>query len=434
MLSVGIIGLPNVGKSTLFNALLKKQQALAANYPFATIEPNVGIVPVPDERLERLAVLVAKEEIMIPPEILKQVQDDGLGKMGVTEEARKYLPPIVPATVKFVDIAGLVKGASTGEGLGNQFLSHIREVDAIVEVVRNFSDENVIRSGSISPKDDVGVVNTELILADLQTVQNAKSKISAKGGLVGSKLSREAGSLRSNQKNQNTASVIERLLAGLNAGKLAKDVELTDEEKDTVKSLQLLTNKPFIYVLNSDEDKVAELSFSQDSSPSSRATPRSDPSVRTPKDGTRVDSGQARMTVEGSGGQVIFVSAKLEAELSELSEKEQAEYLRQLGIKESGLDKVVKKAYEILGLINFFTAGPKEVRAWTIKRGSKAPQASGVIHSDFERGFIAAEVIACEELLKAESFKRAKDLGQIRLEGKDYVVQDGDVVEFRFSV
>jgi GTP-binding protein YchF len=365
MLSCGIVGLPNVGKSTLFNALIKKQQALAANYPFATIEPNVGVVPVPDGRLGKLAQLVKAEE-----------------KMG-------SLPPLVPTMIKFVDIAGLVKGASQGEGLGNQFLSHIREVDAIVQVVRNFSDENVIRSGSTEPKSDIEVINTELILADLQTVQNSKIKVKS-----------DKSKLK-NVEFEAKASAMDKLDSSLNDGKSARDIVLTDDEKGAVKSLQLLTGKPIIYVLNSDEGKVAELS-----------------------------QGAKRL----GGQEAVYVSAKLEAELSVLSEEEQKAYLAELNIKESGLDKVIRKAYEVLGLSTFLTAGPKEVRAWTTQHGSKAPQAAGVIHTDFERGFIAAEVISSEDLLSAGSFKVAKDLGKIRLEGREYVMKDGDVVEFRFSV
>lgn len=358
MLSCGIIGLPNVGKSTLFNALLKKQQALAANYPFATIEPNVGVVPVPDERLNQLAQLVKNEENM------------------------SSLTPLVPTMIKFVDIAGLVKGASQGEGLGNQFLSHIREVDAIVQVVRNFDDENIIRSGSTGPKSDIEVVNTELVLADLQTVEK---RLQVTG----------------NRKQMMSERSLDKVREGLNQGILVLQMNLSDEERTAIRDLQLLTAKPIIYVYNSDETKVAELSQE----------------VR-----------------RSEGQEAIYVSAKLEAELSALSEEEQKAYLAELKITESGLDKVIKKAYEILGLITFLTAGPKEVRAWTVKSGSRAPQAAGVIHSDFERGFIAAEVISAEELLSTGSLRLARENGKIRLEGKEYVVQDGDVVEFRFSV
>ena len=412
----------------MFNALLKKQSSFAkasegqaglakvANYPFATIEPNVGVVPVPDERLAQLADLVSNE-----------YKDP-------STSLRTNRPPIVPATVRFVDIAGLVKGASQGEGLGNQFLSHIREVDAIVQVVRNFSDENVIRSGSTEPKSDMEVVNMELVLADLQTIQKSKLKNQSDRSKMKSVVE-EAKILASN-----------KLEIGLNAGKLAKDIELTDEEREAIKGFQLLTNKPFIYVLNSDEDKVAELSQGADPVIASLPAggqggarqsdhPVSSRGVTTRGDLSEIASDQTlAMTQDPSRNDILYVSAKLEAELSALSEEEQKDYLSQLNIKESGLDKVIKKAYEILGLITFLTAGPKEVRAWTTKKGSKAPQAAGVIHTDFERGFIAAEVISTEDLLSAGSFRVAKDLGKIRLEGKEYVMQDGDVVEFRFSV
>ena len=410
MLSVGIVGLPNVGKSTLFNALLKKQQALAANYPFATIEPNVGVVPVPDDRLNKLADLVAREE--------------GEHKEDPSTSLRTNRPPLIPTTVRFVDIAGLVKGASQGEGLGNQFLSHIREVDAIVQVVRNFSDENVIRSGSTDPKSDIEIINTELILADLQTLENQKSTLRLRSGQAIKDQSDKA-KFKNNEFEAKVSSM-DKLEVGLNGGKLAKDVELTDDEKDAVKSLQLLTSKPIICVYNSDEGKVAELS-SQDTSNVIASLPAG-------------GQGAARQSsLEIASGRIprndmVYVSAKLEAELSDLSEEDQKAYLSELSIKESGLDKVIKKAYETLGLITFLTAGPKEVRAWTVKKGNKAPQAAGVIHTDFERGFIAAEVISTADLLSAGSFKVAKDQGKIRLEGKEYVMKDGDVVEFRFSV
>ncbi len=363
MLSVGIVGLPNVGKSTLFNALLKKQQALAANYPFATIEPNIGVVPVPDERLEQLADLVKAEEKMA---------------------AR---PPLVPAVVKFVDIAGLVKGASQGEGLGNQFLSHIREVDAIVEVVRDFHDENVIRAGAVDPESDIATVNLELALADLQVVEKRLA------GLDQEK--RRVGGISTDR----LATILGQLQTNLNQGRLVRDIGLNDEDNDLIRGLNLLTAKPLIYALNSDESRVESASLHS-----------------------------------GLRGQILSISAKLEAELSELSEADQAAYLQELGVKERGLDKVIRAAYDILGLIHYFTAGPKEVRAWTIKKGDSAPVAAGKIHTDFERGFIAAEVIPTESLIAAGSYKAAKDAGQLRLEGRDYVVCDGDVIEFRFSV
>ncbi|MEK7611000.1 MAG: redox-regulated ATPase YchF [Patescibacteria group bacterium] len=381
MLSCGIVGLPNVGKSTLFNALLKKQQALAANYPFATIEPNVGIVPVPDERLNSLAELVKKEEKM------------------------EELPPLVPAVVRFVDIAGLVKGASIGEGLGNKFLSHIRETDAIVQVVRDFSDENVIRAGAINPASDIETVNTELALADLQSVQNQLAKI---------KSQRFNPALKEEVALKTSA--LEKFDAGLNSGKMARDIELSEKEKEATADLNLLTAKPLIYAMNVDEadSKV-----------------KSSPEGSGLSDPSGVDE-KVRAAV--GNNPVVIVCAKLEAELSELPEADQEAYLKELGVTERGLNKVIRAAYDILGLQTYLTAGPKEVRAWTIKKGDSAPAAAGVIHTDFQRGFIAAEVISCQDLLAVGSYKSAREKGKIRLEGREYLVRDGDVIEFRFSV
>ena len=322
-LSVGIIGLPNVGKSTLFNALLKKQQALAANYPFATIEPNVGVVPVPDERLAKLAEVVHTEKI-------------------------------VPATVKFVDIAGLVKGASTGEGLGNKFLAHIREVDAIAMVLRDFSDENVIRAGSENPKSDAEVLETELILADLQTVEKSKEPLA------------------------------KRIAESLQKAVPVRDMSFTDEEMLVVKQMNLLTIKPVILVLNVDEDKLGK------------------------RDG------------------YIVLSAKLESELGD--------EIKDLGILESGLEQLIKKSYEILELQSFLTAGEIEARAWTIKKGTKAPQAAGVIHADFEKHFIKADVIYWEDFITLGGWAKAREVGKVRMEGKEYVMTEGDVVEFKVGV
>ena len=365
-LSIGIVGLPNVGKSTLFNSLLRKQVALAANYPFATIEPNVGVVPVPDDRLMNLAQIVKDEEKL------------------------DNLPPLVSALIKFIDIAGLVKGASQGEGLGNQFLSHIREVDAILQVVRVFEDENVIRSGSVSPKDDIGVINTELILADLTTVQNSKLKTQ---------------SLRQKSKEDSAKlSALEKLEEGLNAGRLGSEILLSDGGKEAIRDLQLLTTKPFLYVFNVGEKQIG-----------------ADLKRFIPETGINPK-------------ETLVICAQIEAELATLSESEQTEYLKQLGVSQRGLDVVIRAGYQALGLISFLTAGPKEVRAWTIKRGSKASQAAGVIHSDFERGFIAAQVCSYEDLISLGSYQKVKEAGKLRTEGKEYVVQDGDVVEFRFSV
>ena len=371
MLSVGIVGLPNVGKSTLFNALLKKQQALAANYPFATIEPNIGVVPVPDGRLEKLALFVKEEEKMTS------------------------LPPLVPAMIKFVDIAGLVKGASQGEGLGNQFLSHIREVDAIVEVVRNFSDEGVIRAGATEPSSDIEIVNTELILSDMQT---ANKRIEG--------LEKQNKSPDFEKIIKPKIEVLRKALVGFDRGVLASFQGLTAEEKELLADSNLLTLKPFIYVFNSDEKDLSGTGSSRGVDPILGSTPI----------------------------KPLVISAKLEAELSSLTSDEQKEYLRELGIVESGLDKIIRCAFNELKLMTYFTAGPKEVRAWTINRGDRAPRAAGKIHTDFERGFIAAEVISTEELLSVGSYKKAKELGKIRLEGKNYEVKDGDVIEFRFSV
>ncbi len=352
-LSIGIVGLPNVGKSTLFNALLKKQQAFVANYPFATIEPNVGVVPVPDARLQKLAEIEKEEHKMT------------------------NLPPIVPAIVKFVDIAGLVKGAAQGEGLGNKFLSHIREADAICQVVRYFKDDNVVRSdSSIDAKSDFEVVNTELILADLQTLENQKEP-------------------KKNPTKEDLLrwSAVQKLKTASNEGKLAKDIGLTEEEKGAAKSLQLLTMKPMFIVANVDEEDLKN---------------------NYPED-------------------TIAVCAKIESELSELSEEEQKDYLKSLGLEKSGLEKVIEKGYEMLGLISFLTAGEKEVRAWTIKKGMNAVDAAGVIHTDFSKKFIKAEVVSFDDFVANNGWKGAREKGRARFEGRDYVMKDGDVVEFKIG-
>ncbi len=353
-MKIGIVGLANVGKSTLFNALLKKQQALAANYPFATIEPNVGIVPVPDNRLQNIARITKDEEHMTA------------------------LPPIVPATVTFVDIAGLVKGASEGEGLGNKFLSHIREVDAICHVVRYFVDPNIIHvAGAPNPQADKEVVNTELILADLQT------------------LTKQPTPKKSTAKKEELLKydVIEKLRKELNKGTLAKDVSLTEEEQHVVKELHLLTMKPVFYLANVSEEQLHE-KFAEDTLP---------------------------------------VSAKIEEELSMLSEAEQQEYLQSLGLSASGLQRVIQKGYQILNLISFLTAGEKEVRAWTIERGTDAHHAAGVIHTDFSQKFIKAEVVSYNDFSQLGGWKKAREQGKTRFEGKTYIMQDGDVVEFKIG-
>ncbi len=357
-LKVGIVGLPNVGKSTLFNALLKKRVALSANYPFATVEPNVGIVAVPDKRLEKLADLVKDEEKM------------------------SSLPPIVPAVVEFVDIAGLVKGASTGEGLGNQFLSHIREVDCIVHVLRDFKDENVIRSGSVSPDEDKLTIETELSLSDLQVVEKLV--------LAQEKLIRGSNDPVEHRKLE----ILKKIKEDLEKGLILGSFDIGDERVESwFKTLPLLTIKPSISVYNVSEASISSSAYNVDD-----------------------DS--------------LMICAKLEEELADLSEEEKSEYLKEAGIEQTGLERLIKKAYSKLDLISFLTAGKKEIRAWTVRKGSKAPVAAGVIHTDFEKGFIRAQVIEFEKLIEAGSYGRAKQLGQIRTEGKEYIVKDGDVVEF----
>lgn len=366
-LSVGIVGLPNVGKSTLFNALLKKQAAFVANYPFATIEPNVGIVPVPDPRLQKLAEITKEEEKM------------------------QELPPIKPATVNFVDIAGLVKGASEGAGLGNKFLSHIREVSIIAHVVRAFEDADIIREGSIDPKSDYETINTELMLADLQTVKQAQ------------------GRAKKFQK-QSEKDAIDKLYKGLDSGKPAREIELTDEEKEFTDTFFLLSQKPELIVLNVSENDYSEEKFGEIYS---------------------------RYTSISSVDKMVVISAKIEAELAELSEEEQKAYLADLGLQTSGLERLIKKAYETLGLISFLTAGEKEVRAWTIRQGSTSLMASGTIHTDFMKNFIKAEVVSFGDFVPPAGglggWKKAREQGRARFEGRDYIMQDGDVVEFKIG-
>lgn len=362
-LSIGIVGLPNVGKSTLFNALLKKQQALAANYPFATIEPNVGVVPVPDHRLSRLAEVIANES---------------------PSTSLRVTPPLVPATVTFTDIAGIVKGASQGEGLGNKFLSHIREADAVCMVVRAFEDEEVVLTGSGLPQEDKEVLMTELILADMQTVEKQMSKF--KGQMSKLKL-------------------LEKITDGLNQGKWVKEI-LDQEELMEIKDLWLLTAKPIIYVINIDE---AELSSGID----------------------LADEYAKKLAIDKKS--VVIVSAKIEAELSEMAEVEQQEYLESLGLAESGLERLIKVGYQILGLQSFLTAGEKEVRAWTIRKGMTAVEASGVIHTDFMKKFIKAEIVSYEDFVTLGGWKQAREAGKARQEGRDYVMQEGDVVEFKIG-
>lgn len=364
-LKAGIVGLPNVGKSTLFNAITQAG-AESANYPFCTIDPNVGVVEVPDPRLEKLAEIVRPQRI-------------------------------VPTAFEFVDIAGLVKGASQGEGLGNKFLAHIREVDAIVHVVRCFEDSNITHvAGAVDPLSDIETINLELILADLETVEK--------------RLERTRKNMKSGDKKYAAeADVLERLKEALYADKPARSVELSEEERLIARDLHLITMKPVLYAANVGEDEAGN----------SDANPH---------------VAKVREFAAAEGNEVVPISAKVEAEIAELDGEDKAMFLEELGLKESGLDRLIRAAYRLLGLYTYFTAGEKEVRAWTIRQGTKAPQAAGVIHSDFERGFIRAEVVAYEDLVAAGSMNGAKERGQLRLEGKDYVVQDGDVMHFRFNV
>lgn len=364
-LSVGIVGLPNVGKSTLFNALLKRQTAFVANYPFATIEPNIGVVPVPDARLAKLAEITKEENKM------------------------DKLPPIIPATVRFVDIAGLVAGAAEGEGLGNKFLSNIREVNIICHVVRFFEDPNIIHvSGSVDAKRDIEIINAELILADLQTLSKNKET--------------------KNKEVKFTPELVEKLIKELDKAILAKDVNLTNEEKENIKELHLLTMKPVIYVAN-----VAESEINSPVIPAK--------------------AGISNVIPDQVGNDIFKISAKIESELSSLSFDEQIAYLAELGMKEAGLDRLIRLAYETLGLISFLTCGEKEVRAWTIEKGMKAPQAAGVIHTDFEKGFIKSDTVSFEDFVKYGGWVKCADIGKARMEGKEYVMQDGDVVEFKVN-
>jgi hypothetical protein len=363
MLRAGIVGLPNVGKSTLFNAVVANAKAQAANFPFCTIEPNVGIVAVPDQRLGVLADLSSSDET-------------------------------VPARVEFVDIAGLVQGASQGEGLGNQFLANIREVDAIVHVVRCFDDDDIIHvSGSVDPVRDIEVINLELALSDLAQLERRVDRVR--------KLA------RADKEAQAELAILEKILPVLNEGKPARQVDLDDEAEAIIKPLGLLTRKPVIYATNVSEDDLA--------------------------------SGNAwvelvRTVAAAEDAQVVVISAQVESELVDLDDTERKDFLEALGVEEGGLKTLIRATYELLGLRTYFTTGPKETRAWTIKAGMVAPQAAGVIHTDFERGFIRAETVAYEALVTAGSMAGAKDKGQVRSEGKEYVVQEGDVMLFRFNV
>ncbi len=366
MLKAGIVGLPNVGKSTLFNAITRTRKAQAANFPFCTIEPNVGIVSVPDARLDALAALSKSEKT-------------------------------VPTAIEFVDIAGLVAGASEGEGLGNQFLSHIREVDAIVQVVRCFESADIHHvTGSVDPVRDIEVITTELILADLASVKK-RAERQQKGARSGDKAAKAELALA------------EKILPHLDAGKPALTADLSDDEKKLMREFFLLTSKPVIFACNVGENDLAAAD---------------NPHIRAVRE----------YAATHLGSEAVVISAQIESELSELPPEEAAEFLSGLGVTDSGVSQLIRAVYHLLGLRTYLTTGPKETRAWTIHAGDKAPAAAGVIHSDFERGFIAAETIAFADLINLGSHAKAREAGKLRIEGKEYVVQDGDVLEFRFNV
>ena len=363
-MKLGIVGLPNVGKSTMFNSITKAG-AECANYPFCTIEPNVGVVPVPDERLDKLTQMYKPQKT-------------------------------THAVVEFVDIAGLVKGASKGEGLGNKFLSHIRETDAIVEVVRCFQDSNVVHvDGSVDPIRDIETINLELIFADIETINK--------------RLDKAKKNLKADKKYQTEIDLLEKIKENLEKGISARALDFNDDEKELVKDMFLLTTKPILYIANISEDQIENA--------------ENDKMVL-----------KVREYASKENAEVIPLCVKIEEELSGLDDNDKKEMLEAMGLEESGLDKVIKKSYDLLGLMSFLTAGEPEVRAWTIKKGTKAPQAAGKIHSDIERGFIKAEVVSFNDLIKEGSMVAAKEKGLVRSEGKEYIMQDGDIVLFKFNV
>ena len=363
-MKIGIVGLPNVGKSTMFNAITNAG-AECANYPFCTIEPNVGVVPVPDERIDKLSKMYNPQKVTY-------------------------------ATIEFVDIAGLVKGASKGEGLGNKFLSHIREVDSIAHVVRCFEDSNIVHvDGNINPVRDIETINLELIFADMETIEKRIASVSKK--------------LKADKKCQEELDVLNKIKNTLESGKSARTVNLTDEEKEHLKDVYLLTMKPVIYIANISEEQL-----------------------NNPEEQENVK--KVIEYANNENAQVIPLCVKIEEELASLEGEDKKEMLQALGLEESGLNKVIKASYDLLGLMSFLTAGEPEVRAWTIKKGTKAPQAAGKIHSDIERGFIRAEIVSFEDLIKEGSMQAVKEKGLMRSEGKDYIMKEGDVVLFRFNV